>query len=123
MTKIEIVNKYDLMGLRLPDPRVDTFYSANYKGTSFIQSYSPENWFYQQNKFYVPNIVLEDECCSYPTITNRSAVNALSTNRPVYNRVIPGYQAKRVDKGYTLTINDYSLQPNLYLGDSWYKTE
>ncbi len=31
----------------------------------------------------------------------------------------PGYQPKRPDKGYALTVNDYSFHPIQYGGSQW----
>ena len=73
------------------DPRYTTAYSKNYHGLYFHDRIAHN----QPATFYLPASVKEVWCR-------------------------PGYQPKRPDKGYALTINDYYYH-QLQYGDSWKK--
>lgn len=81
----------------LPDPRFITRYAADWNPSSAdILSTDVDGnrpWFHQQNKFYVPLDSFINEGCG-----------------PGGNYV-PGYQRKRPDDGFTLTVNDYPFHP------------
>jgi hypothetical protein len=70
------------------DPRFETDYVRQYKG----------EWYHNQCKLYVPEVVLDGPCC---------------------NGIAGGYQFQRPNKGYALTVNDYPYH-NVQLDAGWH---
>jgi len=80
--------------MTLPDPRYTTTYAATYTppGSRWFHERTPDK--NGKVNFYLPASTEETWCR-------------------------PGYQPKREDKGYKLTVNDYPFHPIFHGGSLW----